>query len=295
LYTRCVPTGSWPSSPFLVCIFIGGAYAVVPAKQYTASVVLVAQRRLVPLTRVPTSGHSDRDSQITVEAENSTIDAEAQANVPDATARCRWPSALSGPGVEHVTIKASSTDPAAAQAYANATAARVLKVTNRDAGSLLVLSELGAAELPTKPTNPASRWPWLHRVRPHCPPCSPLAAGALRRFVAADEISERLGIPVLGEVPVLVHPGANPADMFDGGSDQRGLEAFQQLRSHLHVMFRDSHPVIAFTSCTLAKASPPSSPTRRGRSPRRVSSCGGRRRSRQRDCTDLRCAHSTPV
>jgi len=47
---------------FLVCIFIGGAYAVVPAKQYTASVVLVAQPPLVPLTRVPTSGHSDRDS-----------------------------------------------------------------------------------------------------------------------------------------------------------------------------------------------------------------------------------------
>jgi len=113
-----------------------------------------------------------------------------------------------------------------------------------------VLSELGAAELPTKPTNPrvtvalaSIAFGLIAAV------FAALAAGALRRFVAADEISERLGIPVLGEVPVLVHPGANPADMFDGGSDQRGLEAFQQLRSHLHVMFRDSHPVIAFTSC----------------------------------------------
>ena len=41
-----------------------------------------------------------------------------------------------------------------------------------------------------------------------------LAAGALRRFVAADEISERLGIPVLGEVPVLVRARPNPAEMF---------------------------------------------------------------------------------
>ena len=76
-----------------------------------------------------------------------------------------------------------------------------------------------------------------------------LAAGALRRFVAADEISERLGIPVLGEVPTLSRAGANPADMFRMAGDERGVEAFQQLRSHLYVLFQDAHPVIAFTSC----------------------------------------------
>ena len=36
--------------------------------------------------------------------------------------------------------------------------------------------------------------------------------------------------------------------MFTLAGDERGLEAFQQLRSHLHVMFQDTHPVIAFTS-----------------------------------------------
>ena len=65
--------------------------------------------------------------------------------------------------------------------------------------------------------------------------------------MAADEVSERLGLPVLGEVPVLVHAGADPADMFTFIRDDRGLEAFQQLRSYLHVMFQDTHPVIAFT------------------------------------------------
>jgi succinoglycan biosynthesis transport protein ExoP len=70
----------------------------------------------------------------------------------------------------------------------------------------------------------------------------------MRRFVAADEISDRLGIPVLGEVPALVRAGSNPADMFRAGGDERGLEAFQQLRSHLHVMFHETNPVIAFTS-----------------------------------------------
>ena len=56
---------------FLVCLFIGGAYAVLPAKKYEASVVLVAQ---------PPPGASDPGSdvgaiqieipQIAVEAEN---------------------------------------------------------------------------------------------------------------------------------------------------------------------------------------------------------------------------------
>ena len=125
-----------------------------------------------------------------------------------------------------------------------------MKITNRDAGSLLVLSELGAAELPTTPTNPrvtvaiaSVAFGLIAAV------FAALAAGALRRFVASDEISERLGIPVLGEVPTLVRAGLSPADMFRGAGDERGLEAFQQLRSQLHVMFQDSHPVIAFTSC----------------------------------------------
>ncbi len=41
----------------------------------------------------------------------------------------------------------------------------------------------------------------------------------------------------------------NPADMFGPNGDEAGLEAFQQLRSFLHIMFQGSHPVIVFTSC----------------------------------------------
>ena len=189
--------------------------------------------------------------QIAVEAENATIDDEAQHQVP---ARFRTVpvsiSATGDPASNTVTINASSTDPAAAQAYANATSARVLKVSNHDAGSVLVLSELGAAELPTKPTNPrvtvavaSVAFGLIAAV------FAALAAGAFRRFVAADEISERLGIPVLGEVPALARARTNPAEMFTSAGDERGLEAFQQLRSHLYVMFQDTHPVIAFTSC----------------------------------------------
>jgi len=237
---------------FLACLFIGGAYAVLPTKVYEASVVLVAQ---------PPAGASDPGAdvgaiqieipQIAVEAQNATIDEQAQHQVPS---RYRTVpvsiSATGDPASNTVTINASSTDPAAAQAYANATSARVLKVTNHDAGSLLVLSELGPAQLPTKPTNPrvtvavaSVAFGLILAV------FAALAAGAFRRFVAADEISDRLGLPVLGEVPALARAWTNPAAMFTSAGDERGLEAFQQLRSHLYVMFQDTHPVIAFTSC----------------------------------------------
>ena len=91
-----------------------------------------------------------------------------------------------------MTISATSKDPAAAQAYANAAAARVVKVTNRVDTPVLVLSQLGMAALPTTPTNPratvavaAVAFGFIAAI------FAALAAGALRRFVAADEVSER--------------------------------------------------------------------------------------------------------
>ena len=73
---------------FLACLAIGGAYAVLPAKEYSASVVLLAQ---------PPAGASDPGAdvgaiqieipQIAVEAENATIDAQARAPSPGRSAR----------------------------------------------------------------------------------------------------------------------------------------------------------------------------------------------------------------
>src|SRR6202034_1125817 len=141
---------------FLFCVGVGFLYAVVPAKHYEASVLLLAQPP--PLS---TEAGADVNAiqieipQIVVEAENPVIKAQAGTDVP---ARFRHVpvtvSAVGDPGSNSVTISATSTDPAAAQAYANAAAARVVKVTNRDAGSVLVLSPLGTAALPTTPTNP---------------------------------------------------------------------------------------------------------------------------------------------
>jgi capsular exopolysaccharide synthesis family protein len=237
---------------FLFCVGVGFLYAVVPAKHYEASVVLLAQPPA-------NSGDAGADvgaiqieiPQIVVEADSGAIAEEAGATVP---ARYRGVpvtiSAVGDPGSNSVSINATSKDPAAAQAYANATAARVLKVTNRDAASVLVLSQLGTAELPTTPTNPRGTVAVASVAIGFIAAIfAALAAASLRRFVAADDIADRLGLPVLGEVPSLTHASSDPAGMFTSTHDERGLEAFQQLRSSLHIMFHDTHPVLAFTSC----------------------------------------------
>jgi polysaccharide biosynthesis transport protein len=237
---------------FLACVGIGFLYAVIPAKHYEASVVLLAQPP-------PNTGDAGalvgaiqiEIPQIVVEAENGVIDSEARAAVP---ARYRdvpvTISAVGDPGSNSVTISATSTDPAAAQAYANATAARVVKVSNHDDTSVLVLTQLGSAPLPTTATNPkttvavaAIAFGLIAAV------FAALGAAALRRGGGADELSERFDLPILGEVPSLGRASLYPGDMFDARGSDGVLEAFQQLRSYLHIMFQDANPVIAFTSC----------------------------------------------
>jgi len=237
---------------FLVCVLVGAAFAVLPAKQYQATVVLLAQ---------PPANSTDPGSdvgaiqieipQIVVEADNPAIADQSRALVPDRyrSAPVKL-SATGDPASNSITVTASSTDPAAAQAYANALAAKVLKVTNSGANTTLILSELGPAQLPTTPTNPrktiafaAFAFGLIAAV------FAALAAADLRRrFVTADEIRNRIGLTVLGEVPTLVHPGANPSDIFESTEDQSALEAFQQLRSSLYLMFQDTSPTIAVTS-----------------------------------------------
>lgn len=237
---------------FLVCVLAGAAYAVLPAKQYQATVVLLAQ----PPASSPDPG-SDVNAiqieipQIVVEADNPIVADQARSLVPAGYRSVPVKLAATGaPASNSVTITASSTDPAVAQAYANALAARMLQLTNRQATTTLVLSELGPAQLPTTPTNPRKTVAVAAIVFGLIAAVfAALAAAALRRrFVTADEIRDRVGLTVLGEVPTLVHAGAGPADIFESTGDQRALEAFQQLRSSLYLMFQEENPTIAVTS-----------------------------------------------
>ena len=236
----------------LVFLVVGLAYVTLPAKQYQASVVLVAQ---------PPANATDPGAlvgaiqieipQIVVEVGTSVVQNVAQARVPG-----RYQSvpvtitATGDPASNTVTIHAKSTDPRAAQAWANAVAAQVLKVTNATDKNVLVLSQFGTAALPTSPTGSRTTIVLATFVLGLIAAVfAALAAAAIGRHVAADEIWERVGIAVVGEVPRLSHTGSDPAYVFESAGDPFGQEAFQQLRAFLQLMYGEQHPDIAITSC----------------------------------------------
>ena len=237
---------------FLVFLVGGLAYVTLPAKQYQATVVLVAQ---------PPANATDPGAdvgaiqieipQIVVEVNTPVVQTIAQERVP---ARYRSAavtiSATGDPASNTVTITAKSTDPRAAQAWANATAARVVKVSNLNAHTVLVLSQLGSAALPTKPISQrTSILLAAFALGLIAAVFAALASAAIGRHVAADEIWERVGIAVVGEVPKLAHSGSGPAYVFESSGDPFGQEAFQQLRAFLQLMYGEMNPVIAVTSC----------------------------------------------
>lgn len=244
----------WLVALIVFCVFmgVGFAYVTLPAKLYQASVVLVAQ---------PPASSTDPGSdvgaiqieipQIVVEAQSAIVAQQAKALVPANYSSVPVTVTATGdPASNTVTISAKSTDPRAAQAYANATAARVMHLTNLSAKSVLTLSQLGSAPLPTSPTNPRKTVLlatfFLGII---AAVFAALGAAAIGRYVAADEIWERVGIAVVGEVPKLARNGSDPTYIFESAGDPHGLEAFQQLRAFLQLSYGEINPVIAVTSC----------------------------------------------
>jgi capsular exopolysaccharide synthesis family protein len=236
----------------LVFLVVGLAYVTLPAKQYQATVVLVA---------LPPASASDPGAdvgaiqieipQIVVEVNTPVVQDVAKTNVP-----ARYQSvpvtlsATGDPASNTVSIKAKSTDPRAAQAWANATAARVVKVTNQTDHTVLVLSQLGTAALPTTPTGSRTTVVFAaFALGLIAAVFAALGAAAVGRHVAAEEIWERVGVAVVGEVPRLTRSGSDPAYVFESAGDPYGQEAFQQLRAFLQLMYGEMHPVIAITSC----------------------------------------------
>jgi Mrp family chromosome partitioning ATPase/capsular polysaccharide biosynthesis protein len=236
----------------LVFLVAGLAYVTLPAKQYQATVVLVA---------VPPRTATDPGALVgAIQIEIPQVVVEVSTPVVQNVAKDRVParyqsvpvsiSAAGDPASNTITISAKSTDPRAAQAWANAVAARVVKVTNQTDYTVLVLSQLGTAALPTSPTGSrASIVLAAFALGLIAAVFAALGSAAVGRHVAAEEIWERVGIAVVGEVPRLAHTGTDPTYIFESAGDPFGQEAFQQLRAFLQLMYGEMHPVIAITSC----------------------------------------------
>lgn len=236
---------------FVICLAAGAADAVIPAKQYKATALLLA----LPKGVNPANNIGSIQliiPQFEVEAESATVKSEARAAVP---ARYRNASAditaTADAGSNTLSIAATSPDPGAARAYANAVATTLIGLAKQQLKGVLTLDQLGQAPLPTVPDNPRKTVLVASFVFGLIASVfAALAASSIRRrFRQVDEVRDRVGMPVLAEVPRVKDSSVRPADIFWGDGAPGGLEAFQELRSSLLLMFPGVHPILAVTSC----------------------------------------------
>jgi len=237
---------------FVVVVFIGGAAAYLPAKQYKATTLVAAQ--VAPGSLDPSAGAQEISiivPQLPDEVTSNSLQAQARANVPEPYAGIgATVAATADPGTFIVAISATSTSPAAAAAWANAVAGALIRYQPKHVE--YVLNQLSKATPPGAPSNPrtpvvlgaavfgvilgifAAMW----------------AAGIRRRLSRVTEVKERIGATVLGEVPRVGAAGLRPAELFVKHSEPMAMEAFQELRSNLLISLpAGASATIAVTSC----------------------------------------------
>ena len=239
---------------FVLCVVIGAAAALLPAKKYTASTLVAPQP--------PTNQAGVQNYPQVVQVIVPELPAEATAGANEAIARDHVPArfrsevgsvtATADPGTNIVTIEATSSSPEAAAAYANAVAKQLIAFQGPAAAVDYRLEQLSAAVPPTKPSNPrlpivlgAAAFGIILGIFG-----AMWAAGIRRRLSRVTEVKERIGATVLGEIPRVGTPGPRPADLFVKHSEPLAMEAFQELRSNLLISLpAGASAAIAVTSC----------------------------------------------
>jgi capsular exopolysaccharide synthesis family protein len=237
---------------FVLCVVVGAAAAFLPAKHYTATTLVAVQPVNSPNAAgpqvVPIITPQLPDE---VTAKESLAAARTHIAEPSRTIGATV-AATADVGTYIVTITATSSDPVAAAAFANASARELIALQPSSQTSGYALTDISAATPPTKPANPrlptvvgAAAFGLILAVF-----AAMWAAGIRRRLSRVTEVRERVGATVLGEIPRVGAPGLRPADLFVKHSEPLAMEAFQELRSNLLISLpAGASAAIAVTSC----------------------------------------------
>jgi capsular exopolysaccharide synthesis family protein len=236
---------------FVLCVAVGGAAAVLPAKQYTAST-------LIAVAPAPGSDPSSAAAIISIIAPQLPVEATSASNLAIARSHVPEPYLSSGASVSAstdaatfiVTISATSPNPVAASKFANAVAQQLIAFQKKPVD--YVLNDLSPATPPASPSNPrtpivlgAAAFGVILGIF-----AAMWAAGIRRRLSRVTEVKERIGATVLGEIPRVALPGLRPTDLFVKHSEPMAMEAFQELRSNLLISLpAGASAMIAVTSC----------------------------------------------
>ena len=237
---------------FALCIVAGGAGAFLPAKQYKATTLVLAQPS--PGAAQTVGGPADLAvvvPQLAILASDDSVLRPARATLP-ARERATDTSvaATADPATDTLTITVTSQSPRAASDMANAVAKRVIDTPPPNAP--YILQQLSPAPVPTSPSNP--RMPILLGAAGFgvilAIFSSVWAAGIRRRLSRVTEVKERIGATVLGEIPRVGVSGLKPAELFVRHGEPLAMEAFQELRSNLLISLpTGASATIAVTSC----------------------------------------------
>lgn len=239
---------------FAVCVAAGGAAAFVPHKLYTASTELV----LTPTSTDPVAGVALIQYlilQLPTEATNPSTLLAARRTVPSQDADAVVTVTASAPPTTDVlTISVKADSPDVAAAFANAIGSHVIALQPRN--DLYQIGVLQTALPPTTPSNPTK--PILAGAIGFGIIAAVFAglasAGVRRRFGGVNELKERIGATVLGEIPRVISGNIRPSSLFVLGRQPMVMESFQELRSNLLLCIPDSGPTaIAVTSCDPAE------------------------------------------
>lgn len=232
----------------LLFLALGAAAAFLPAKQYTSTSILLAN---------PASEDIDVSDLDAVRAllpsmiETVDTDTFEDAVKDDVDRPLRGPLDLEAaiqPGTLVVDVSATHTNPQIAQEIADAAADQFL---TQSVSPIVTFSVADPARVPREPSSPL-KGPILlgaGLLGVIAALFSAIGANALRRRVAsADEIRERYGIEVLGEIPAKRRFPASVGELFTLAEFADVVEAYQRLRTNLEIAAK-RHLFVAVTSC----------------------------------------------
>jgi len=235
---------------FVLCVAVGAAAAVLPAKHYAATTLVAVQPSGVDPGNAAAI-ISIVTPQLPDFATSASNIASATANVPEPYQSIGASvNATTDPGTFIVTITATSTNPKAASMFANKVAQQLISIQPKNADYFL--NDLSPATPPLSPSNPrtpivlgAAAFGVILGIF-----AAMWAAGIRRRLSRVTEVKERIGATVLGEIPRVAVPGLRPTDLFVKHSEPMAMEAFQELRSNLLISLpAGASAMIAVTSC----------------------------------------------
>jgi capsular exopolysaccharide synthesis family protein len=232
----------------ILFLALGAAAAFLPAKQYTSTTILIANptdanlditdfdavRALLPslIETVDTERFEDEVKDDLDRPVRGDLDIEATIQ----------------PGTLVVHMSATHTVPAVAQAMADAAADQFL---NQSITPIVQFDVADPAQFPRKPSAPL-KGPILlgaGMLGLIAALFSAIGTNALRRRVAsADEIRERYGVEVLGEIPAKRRFPASVEELFTDAAFADVVEAYQRLRTNLEIAAK-RHLFVAVTSC----------------------------------------------